>query len=185
MTYRLLALFALVVLTIGIVMLSGPQRETAATTTVGPLHDPGYSAVKARLVQTGPDGRPVYTLDATQIQQQPNQGTVDLQHVRLGFRDVSGNEWTARADHGELTQNSGMVRLDGSVHLDGILPGSEERAQISTEHLSFDTNAQIVATRDPVTLLMSGRRLNAQGLIASLKERHVQLESAVHGSFVR
>jgi hypothetical protein len=31
---------------------------------------------------------------------------------------------------------------------------------------------------------MSGRRLDAHGLVANLKERHVQLESAVHGSFV-
>ena len=40
-----------------------------------------------------------------------------------------------------------------------------------------------ITTHDPVTLLMSGRQLHAQGLVASLKERHVQLESAVHGSF--
>jgi LPS export ABC transporter protein LptC len=64
-----------------------------------------------------------------------------------------------------------------------MLPGSESLAEISTEHLAFDTNAQIVATRDPVTIRMSGRELDAQGLVASLKERHVQLESAVHGSF--
>jgi hypothetical protein len=30
---------------------------------------------------------------------------------------------------------------------------------------------------------VSGRQLHAQGLVASLRERHVQLESAVHGSF--
>jgi LPS export ABC transporter protein LptC len=185
MTYRLVALLALLALIVGVVLLSGPQRESVAPAAAGgPLHDPGYSAVKARLIQTGADGRPLYTLDAAQIQQQPDQDTVELQQVQLEFRDANGNEWTARAIHGELAQNSGVVKLDGNVHVAGILPGTEQAAEISTEHLAFDTHAQLVSTRDPVTLVMSGRELNAQGMVASLKERHVQLESAVHGSFL-
>jgi LPS export ABC transporter protein LptC len=185
MTYRLMLMLALLALIVGVVLLSGPQRESSAPAAPGgPLHNPGYSAVNARLIQTGADGRPLYTLDAAQIQQLPNQSNVQLQQVQLGFRDASGAEWTARAAHGELAQNSGVVQLDGSVHVAGTLPGSAEAAEISTEHLAFDTNAQIVTTHDPVTLVMSGRQLNAQGMVASLKERHVQLESAVHGSFL-
>ncbi len=184
MIYRLLAILALVALIVGVVVLSGPQRESAAPATVGPLHDPGYAARKARLIQTGADGHALYTLDAAQIQQQPNQGTVDLQQVQLGFRDTSGTQWTARADRGRLTQQSGVVQLEGGVRVAGALPDKGEPAEISTEHLSFDTQSQIVTTRDPVTLLVSGHQLHAQGLIARLKERHVQLESAVHGSFL-
>jgi len=77
-----------------------------------------------------------------------------------------------------------VVQLEGGVRVVGSLPDTGEPAEISTERLSFDTQSQIVTTRDPVTLLVSGRALQAQGLIASLKERHVQLESAVHGSFL-
>ena len=184
MTYRVLALLALLALTVGIVLLSAPQRESGAPAAAGgPLHDPGYSALQARLIQTGADGRPIYSLDAAQIQQQANQGTVQMQQVKLGFRDVSGHEWTARAAHGELMQNSGVVKLDGDVHVFGILPGTNDPAQIISEHLAYDTNTQVVATRDPVTLVTSGRELNAIGLIASLKERRLQLESAVHGTF--
>jgi len=181
---RLLTLLALLALTVGMVLLSAPQHESAPATAGAPVRDPGYSALQARLVQTGADGRPLYTLDAAQIQQQPNSDTVELQQVTLGFRDASGNEWTARAAHGELAQGSGIVQLAGNVHVAGILPGSEESAEMNTQHLSFDTKTEVVATRDPVTLLMSGRELNAQGMVASLKDRHVQLESAVHGSFL-
>jgi LPS export ABC transporter protein LptC len=184
MIYRLLAVLALVALAVGIVSLSGPQRESAATRFVAPLHDPGYSARQARLVQTGPDGRPLYTLDAAQIQQQPDHVTVDMQQVQLGFHDPSGNAWTARADHGELAQNSGVVRLDGDVHIFGILPGTNDPAQIISEHLSYDTDTQVVATRDPVTLVTAGGELKATGLVASLKERRLQLESAVHGTYL-
>lgn len=184
MTYRLLALLALAVLIVGIVVLSGTQREITPATTVGPPRDAGYSALKARLVQTGPDGKPVYTLDAARIQQQPDQGVVNLEQVQLGFRDDSGDLWSARSERGALAQNSGIVSLEGDVHVDGVLPGTEERAEISTQHLAFDTHSQVVATRDPVTIVMTGRQLHAEGLVASLKERHVQLESAVHGSFL-
>ena len=108
-----------------------------------------------------------------------------MQQVRLGFRDASGDQWNARGDRGQLAQNSGIVSLSGNVHVDGCAARhrpSWPRSPPST--CAFDTKAQIVATHDPVTLVMSGRQLNAQGMVASLKERHVQLESAVHGSFV-
>lgn len=186
MTYRVMVLLALLLLTVGMVLLSAPQHENSGASSAGaPAHDPGYSALQARLVQTGADGRPIYTLDAAQIQQQPNDGVVELQQVKLGFRDTSGNEWTARALHGQLVQGSGVVRLSGDVHVNGLLPGTEQPAEMTTEHLAFDTKSEVVATRDPVTLVMSGRKLDAHGMVASLKEGHVQLESAVHGSFRR
>jgi LPS export ABC transporter protein LptC len=185
MIYRVAALAALLALIVGLVLLTAPQPESVARTTAGqPLHDPGYSAMQARLVQTGSDGLPLYTLDAVHIQQEPNRGLVELQQVQLGFRDASGNQWTARAARGELAQGSGVVQLDGDVHVAGILPGTDEPTEITSEHLAFDTNAQVVTTQAPVTIVMSGRELAARGLVASLKERHVHLESAVHGAFL-
>jgi len=185
MIYRLAALAAVLALIVGMVLLTAPQPESVARASTGqPLHDPGYSAQQARLVQTGADGRPVYTLDAAQIQQQPDRGLVELQQVQLGFRDTEGNQWTARAARGELAQGSGVVQLEGDVHVNGTLPGSGEPTEITSEHLAFDTNAQIVTTQTPVTIVMSGRELQARGLVANLKERHVHLESAVHGSFL-
>jgi len=186
MTYRLAAIAAVLALIVGMVLLTAPQPESVARAATGqPLHDPGYSAQQARLVQTGIDGRPVYTLDADQVQQRPDRGVVELQQVRLGFRDAEGNQWTARAARGELAQGSGVVQLAGDVHVNGTLPGSGEPTQITSEHLAFDTNAQVVSTQSPVTIVMTGRELQARGLVANLKERHVHLESAVHGSFLR
>ena len=183
MIYRSLALLALAALIVAVVVLSGPQRESSPRSTAGPPHDPGYAARQAHLIQTGVDGKPVYVLDAAQIQQQPDRGTVELQQVQLGFRDATGNRWTARADRGELTQESGVVQLAGNVRVNGLVPDTGQPAEIASEHLAFDTRAQIVSTHDRVTLLMSGRQLHAQGLVANLKERHLQLESDVHGSF--
>ena len=184
MIYRLIGLLGLLALIVGVVVLTGPQRESIApATSGGPLHDPGYSALQAHLIQTGVDGHPEYTLDAAQIQQRPVEDLVELQQVRLKFRDVSGNEWHARAATGELAQDSGLVRLAGDVHVTGVMPGTDEPAEMISEHLAYDSDAEVVSTSDPVTLLMSGRQLSATGMVASLKGHQVQLESAVHGSF--
>jgi len=185
MISRLLPLLAVVVLIIALVVFSGGQRETATVTTApGPPHDPGYSARDARLVQTGADGAPMYTLDAAQIQQQPNRGIIDMRQVQLGFRDTSGNQWTAHAQRGELGQETGVVMLYGDVHVSGIVPGTQDAIEIMSQRLEFDTNAQVASTQEPVTILMSGRKLDATGMIASLKDRRVQLESTVHGTFL-
>ena len=185
MAYRLLAIVAAVALIIGVMVISAPRREGGGQSTAsGSPRDPGYAARDARLTQTGADGEALYTLDAAQVEQQPDTGKVGLEQVRLGFRDSTGNEWNARADRGELAQASGVVELEGGVHVAGVLPDSGQPAEIATEHLDFDTRAQIIATEDPVTLVVSGRELHALGLIASLKERRVQLESSVHGSFL-
>jgi len=184
MIYRLVAILAFIGLLVGVVVLSGGERQGAAPVTVEGLPpDPGYAAKQAHLIQTGPDGLPQYTLDAAVVQQQPTTGIVDMQQVVFGFKDSAGDQWTAVANHGELEQNSGVVRLEGAVHVSGTVPGTAEPADITTERLAFDTNAQLVTTKDPVTLVMSGRNLNAQGMVANLKERRVQLESAVHGIY--
>jgi lipopolysaccharide export system protein LptC len=185
MTYRLLGILAFVALIVGAFVLSGGQRDSATQVTVeDSMPDPGYSARKAHMVQTAADGHPLYTLDAAQVQQQPGQETVTLQQVQFAFRDDSGNEWTARAHQGELSQDSGIVKLSGAVHVNGTLPGADEPADLTTEHLAFDTHAQVLTTADPVTLVMSGRKLDATGMRADLKEGRVQLESAIHGTYL-
>jgi LPS export ABC transporter protein LptC len=185
MIYRAVALLAIIALVVGLIVLSGSPREAVAPSAAGvPAHDPGYAALGARLVQTGADGQPLYSLDAARISQQPDEPTVQMTQVKMGFRAASGEQWTARADRGELGQDTGVVQLDGGVHLAGLVPGSQDQAEISTEHLSFDTRAQVANTSEPVTLSMAGRELHAHGLVARLKEGRVQLESAVHGSYL-
>ena len=185
MIYRAVALLAGLALIVGMVLLSGPPRESVVPNAPGTVaHDPGYAALGARLVQTGADGQPLYSLDAARISQQPDESTVQLTQVQMGFRAANGQQWTARADRGELGQDTGVVQLDGDVHVAGLIPGTPDQAQISTDHLSYDTRTEVVTTPDPVTLTMAGRELHAKGMVARLKEGHVQLESAVHGSYL-
>lgn len=184
MIYRFLALLTIVAVIGALLFLSRQQSVTPTTTAVqeGDWEE-GYSAQQAKLVETGTDGLPLYTLNAATIRQLPNEGQVELSQVQMSFRDAAGNPWIATADHGELQQPAQQVQLSGNVHVSGTLAGAAGDAQIFSEALSVDVRTNVVSTKDPVRMLWSGRQLNSIGLIANLKDHRVELESAVHGSF--
>ena len=163
--------------------LGGEQREPAATTTVeASSADLGYSARNAVLIETGTDGLPMYTLNAEVIRQHPSDG-VEFEQVQMSFRDTDGQTWKGRADRGELTTDTGKIDLTGDVHVNGLLPGSAQLADLATEKLSVDTHESIINTSDPVSLISPGRQLRSKGLLAELKEHHLVLESNVRGTF--
>jgi LPS export ABC transporter protein LptC len=164
--------------------LGGDQREPTPTTTVEPSNaDLGYSALSAVLVETGTDGLPMYTINAEVIRQHPSDG-VEFEQVQMSFRDANGQTWKGRADRGELTTDTGKVDLAGNVHVNGLLPGSAQLADLETEQLSVDTHENIISTSEPVSVTSPGRQLTSKGLMAALKEHHLVLESNVRGRLI-
>jgi len=184
MIFRLLAALLVIGIIVGSFFLGGEQREATSTTTTLDASgaDLGYSARNATLVETGADGLPVYTLNANVIRQHPGDG-VEFEQVQMSFRDNEGQIWKGRADQGELTTDTGKVDLSGNVHVTGLLPGSAQPADMTTEKVSVDTHEDIISTAEPVTVTSPGRSLKSKGLVATLKEHHLVLESNVHGSF--
>jgi LPS export ABC transporter protein LptC len=57
-------------------------------------------------------------------------------------------------------------------------------ADLATEKLLVDTHENIISTAEPVTIVSPGRQLKSTGLVATLKENHLVLESNVHGTFI-
>jgi len=183
MIFRILAALLFIAIIVGSFWLGGEQRETTATTTVeASSTDLGYSARNATLVETGVDGLPVYTLNADVIRQHPGDG-VEFEQVQMSFRDANGQTWKGRADRGELTTDTGKVDLSGNVHVNGVLPGSEQMADLASEKLAVDTHEDIISTAEPVTVNSIGRQLKSKGMVATLKEHHLVLESNVRGTF--
>lgn len=184
MMYRIFAALVFIVVIGGTIVFGGQQAGTTAPTIVEEPRDPGYAARDAKLVQTGPDGHPLYTLNADVIRQQPDGNTVQLEQARLGFYDANGGLWTARSENGEVGQNSGLVELSNDVHVEGTPQGTQQPVEIVTNRLAFDTNTKVANTKDPVTFTWSGQETRAKGMRASLNDGRVQLESSVHGKAV-
>ncbi len=145
--------------------------------------EPGYSARDAELTETGADGRALYRLNAKEIRQRPDDGSVQLEQVRMTYRGEASNQWALTAREGTIQQNNEKIELTGEVRAVGVFSGTSDLAQILSEHLAFDTRTEIVSTTDPVTLLWGARKLQGTGLQANLKDRQVRLESGVHASF--
>jgi LPS export ABC transporter protein LptC len=185
MIFRILATLLVIGIIVGSFFLGGEQHETTSTTTTvdASAGELGYSARDATLVETGLDGLPVYTLNADVIRQHPGDG-VEFEEVQMSFRDNDGQTWKGRADHGELTTETGKVDLNGNVHVNGVLPGSTAMSDLATEKLLVDTHENIISTAEPVTIVSPGRQLKSTGLVATLKENHLVLESNVRGTFI-
>jgi LPS export ABC transporter protein LptC len=181
---RIFTALAVIAVIAGSILL-GRSRQAAAPTVTDARDLPGsgYAARDAEIVETGADGRPMYTLHAAVIEQQPDEATVELQRVEMDYRDANGNRWRVRAVQGRIMEDASRVELAGEVRVADSPPGDYEDASIATEQLTFDTRRDLVTTREPVTLTWSGRELHARGLVADLKAQHVRLESDVHGSF--
>lgn len=183
MIFRILAALLFIAIMVGSFWLGGEPRETTSTTTVEASNaDLGYSARDAQLIETGADGLPLYTLNAEVIRQHPGDG-VEFQQVQMSFRDAAGQIWKGRADQGELTTETGKVDLMGNVEVNGLLPGSSLLADLTTEKLSIDTREDIISTAEPVMVTTTGRELKSKGMVATLKEHHLVLESNVRGTF--
>ena len=182
MIYRIFSVLVFIVVIGGTIVFGGAQTETIAPTIVEEPRDPGYAARDAKLVQTGPDGHPLYTVNADVIRQQPDDNTVQLEHATLGFHDTNGSLWTARGNQGQVGQNTGIVELSGDVHVNGTPQGSHEPAEMVTEQLAFDTNTKIADTKEPVAITWSGQEIRGKGMHANFNDGRLQLESSVRAA---
>lgn len=188
--HLLLGLGAVVVL--GGVFLLGREGNAPGEPTSREDAEPdmGYVADEARVIQTSPDGSPLYTLTAARIERQPESGRVQAQTITMRYRarlegDATGigQLWTLTAREGELPGNSNRIHLTGDVLVSGRLPDSAAEAQIRTQALDYDTATQDLTTKLPVSVNWGKQRLTARGLSANLKQESLRLESAVHGRF--
>lgn len=184
MIYRGITTLIVIAVIVGAALLGQQHYNRPAPASLSARSaEPGYSARDAELTETGADGRPLYRLNAQVITQRPTDDSVQLDKVRMTYRAENSSQWALSAEHGTVRENNEHIELAGDVRVVGVVPGTNGLAQILTEKLSFDTRTEVASTREPVTLVWSGRKLHGKGLVASLKDRQVKLESGVHGRF--
>jgi LPS export ABC transporter protein LptC len=183
--YRLLILLGLALIGVAVwLTLSPRQAEPVSAQNSGPAApDSGYSATDASMVETGADGLPLYTLQARQIQQDPDTNLVNLTTVHMTFHDAGGGDWQGRADRAQARQDAGQIDLAGSIDVSGSFQGSDKPVHILTDTLHVDTRTDVISTPAAVTLLWAGMVVTARGLVINTKDSNVKLEADVHGQF--
>ena len=149
---------------------------------------PGYFMTDASLVQTGPDGLPMYRMRADRIQQNPETLTVRLRHLELDYRvtqpGAPAQQWTLTARQGDMPQNASRIDLSGNVEIIGQPPGADAPpVRVRTQKLTIDTEANVASTADRIEILWGNRSASAVGLTADLRTHRIQLKSSVHARF--
>jgi LPS export ABC transporter protein LptC len=184
--YRLLILFGLVLagVAVWLTLLSGQNGPVTAQASRAAGPDQGYSATDASVVETGADGLPLYTLQAHEVQQDPDSDLINLKTVHMTYRDSSGGQWQARSDRATAQQDSALIDLAGDVDISGTFAGSALPAHILTDKLYVDTRKEIIRTASPFTLKWAGDETEARGLLIDIKDHNLKLESDVHGHFI-
>jgi len=160
--------------------MAGPLAPQAADPA---LRDPGYSASGARIIETGVDGRPRYAVRAATIRQDPADGSIALQGIEMRVTRTDAEAWLLSAAAATMPESARNVALTGTVRVTGAVAGGRQSLEIRTEQLAYDLESEIARAPGAVTILLGGRRLDAVGMIANLKDQRVQLESKVNGRF--
>lgn len=185
MIYRLLIALGLALVGVAVwLTLSPRQAEPVTAQNSEPARsDAGYSATDASVVETGADGLPLYTLQAHQIQQDPDTNLINLSTVRMTYHDTSGGKWQGRADRVQASQDAAQIDLAGSIDVSGTFAGNDHPLNLLTEKLHLDTGTGDIRTRSAVTLTWAGIVVTARGLVVNTKDSNIKLESDVHGHF--
>lgn len=173
----------LLALALGLTIWREQQAGAPSDASAYPAAEPGYIALDAEIVQTGPDGEPLYRLEADRVEQPRSGADILVTRPRLRYQKGSGPEWNLRADTGSLPADAQQANLAGSVHAVATQPGTSP-LEIRTESLAIDMTAQLVTSPDPVRIDWGRDRLTAVGMRADLKVDTLRLESQVHGEIV-
>jgi LPS export ABC transporter protein LptC len=179
-SWRQAAAAILLVVAVGLLMWRGNGTPGPRSSTATTAADPGYVATDAEIIQTGPDGQPLYRLRAQRVEQARAGAEILVTEPRLTYQEGSGPTWSLRAATGTLPADTGRADLAGSVYAVATRPDAAP-LEIRTATLSVDMDAQQVHSADPVEITWGRDLVTAVGLQADLKADTLRLESQVHG----
>ncbi len=182
------ALFVLLSLTAlgALLYLRQSDGDTTDLLTGEPLNsEPGFAAVRGRLIETDDNGHALFRLDADRIEQPSPQGTVYLTSPRLDYQLDPSSHWTLTALQGELPQDASSADLTGSVHAEGRPSGSDTLMRIDTDVLHFDMQKEVATTPAQVRVVWASRSLRGRGMRYEMQRNHLELHADVHAALSR
>lgn len=162
---------------------AGGGGENATVQSSSP--ELGMVATGAQIIETGADGKPLYSLNASRISQPMPDGTIYLTDPVLHYTPSAGNPWVLTAQQGQLPQSAQTAELSGSVHAEGKPQGSSQLLNFDTSVLHVDMQQQLATTAAAVRVQQAGNRITARGMRANLKSGELELYHDVNGILVQ
>ncbi len=105
MIWRIFIIVALLAAAGATLLARREHPEQLLQTEEAPAPEPGYFMTDARIVQTGPDGAPLYRMNAERIQQNPDDLTIRLQNLRLDYYPTENRPTENRPTENRPTEN--------------------------------------------------------------------------------
>lgn len=180
------SMITLVVLTLGAMASWYLARPDHSDDTDAPPYDElrrGYYLKSAKILGTGSDGKLLYEIEASLVEQQDDQH-ISLTEVRIVYTPQSDVSWTIDADSATISHVSQLMQLRGHVRAVSSAGFSGSETEIRTQYLELDPESFIAKTDQRVQIRIGARSLTATGMLASLKENRLELKSNVSGKFV-
>lgn len=142
----------------------------------------GYYLLNAGFVSPGPDGRPLYRLDAARMTHGVSSDLVEMDDVRIEYRQKEEADWLVTAPSGSARLDWRTLRLEGGVRVT-FESESEPPVVLTTPVLDVDATTSQATTSSEVRLTQGPHIVDAVGMTVDLTEGLVKLESRVNGLF--
>ncbi|MFZ9478127.1 MAG: LPS export ABC transporter periplasmic protein LptC [Steroidobacteraceae bacterium] len=142
----------------------------------------GYSARDAKIIETGADGRPRFTVQAAFIEQRPASRDIVLTDIDMRLQ-AADTQWHLQAKRGRMPAEAQRILLDGDVRLDGQPAGTLAPLRIRTEQLNYDLATSRAIAPGAVSIVLQDHQLEGTGLEADLKTYRARIRADVHGRF--
>lgn len=160
----------------------GDARRTGEVTYTETEHR-GYYLKSARIFGTGPDGSLMYEIDAARAEQKSDQ-RIEFSDVRIRYSPRTEVPWSINADTATLYPDRDRVLLEGHVRAVSEQGFSGDETEIRTPYLELDPERFTARTDARVQIRIGSRSITGTGMLASLKENRMELQSNVSGRFI-
>ncbi len=144
----------------------------------------GYYMLNAGFVAPGADGQPLYRLDASTMTHGVDSGLVEMDDVRIEYKQDAAADWVVTAPKGSARLDWQTLRLEGGVRV-VVEAANDPPIVLVTPDLLVNALEEVATTASEVRLTWGPQAVDAVGMSVDLTAGRVKLESQVNGLFTR
>jgi LPS export ABC transporter protein LptC len=159
--------------------LARQQGGDAGSAAIESVHR-GYYLKSARILGTGTNGDLLYEIQAERAEQQ-DDNRIEFSVVSINYSPQSQIPWTVNADTARIERDRKRILLSG--HVTAISSEAGYDTEIRAPYLELDPENFLAETDARVQIRIGERSLIATGMLASLQDNTLELQSNVSGKF--